>query len=195
MRFSGLPKAAETVEFVINTASNFSSDCEVSPNGNLIYVADGLTTGAGGIQRWEFNGSTWNLAYNLNNGLSMGAYYVTADFSGPNPVIYAVTTEADNNQIVRISDTGAGSTGTTVAYAGVNQNFRGIRLGPAAASVSQPLLSVTPAPGAVILNWSGSFFLQSSTNVTGTYTDVTNATAPYTNSTSGAQQKFFRLRQ
>ena len=42
MRLSGLPKTAETVEFVINTGSNFSSDCEVSPNGNLIYVADSL---------------------------------------------------------------------------------------------------------------------------------------------------------
>src|SRR5204863_8860586 len=51
MRFAGLPTAAETVEQVLNTGSNFSSDCEVSPNGYLIYVADALTTGGGGIQR------------------------------------------------------------------------------------------------------------------------------------------------
>ncbi|HSU54888.1 MAG TPA: hypothetical protein VLT36_12590, partial [Candidatus Dormibacteraeota bacterium] len=84
--------------------------------------------------------------------------------------------------------------GTVVAYAGVNQNFRGLRLGPGATSVGRPLLTVTPAPGAVILNWSGSFFLQSATNVTGPYSDVINATAPYTNSTSAARL-FFRLRQ
>jgi hypothetical protein len=159
----------------------------------LIYVADSLTTGGGGIQRWEFNGSTWSLAYTLTDHVAAGAYYVTADFSGANPVVYAVTTEADNNQIVRISDTGAGSTGTIIGYAGPNQNFRGIRLGPGATAVAQPILSLTPAPGAVILNWSGSFVLQSATNVTGPYTDVTN-TAPYTNSTSGARM-FFRLRQ
>jgi hypothetical protein len=192
MRFSGLPKTNETVEVVINTGSNFSSDCEVSPNGNLIYVADNLP-GTGGVQRWEFNGSTWNLAYTLNNNLPNGAYYVTADFSGANPVVYAVTAEADNNTIVRYSDTGNGAAGTIVGYAGANQNFRGIRMGPSAASVGQPVLSINPAPGAVILNWSGSFTLQSATNVTGPYTDVTS-TAPYTNSTSGARM-FFRLRQ
>jgi hypothetical protein len=193
MRFTGMPTAAEAVEQVINTGSNFSSDCEVNPSANLIYVADNLP-GTGGIQRWEFNGSTWNLAYTLNNSLPNGAYYVTADFSGPNPVVYAVTAEADNNTIVRYTDTGAGATGTIVANAGVNQNFRGLRLGPASASATPPLLSITRAPGAVILNWSGAFILQSSTNVVGTYTDVPSATAPYTNSTSGAQ-KFFRLRQ
>jgi hypothetical protein len=160
----------------------------------VIYVADSLTTGGGGIQRWEFNGSSWNLAYTLSDNLAAGAYYVTADFSGANPVVYAVSTEADNNQIVRFSDTGVGATGTILGYAGVNQNFRGIRLGPAATSVARPLLSITRAPAAVILNWSGSFVLQSATSVTGPYTDVLNATAPYTNSTSGAQ-KFFRLRQ
>ena len=119
---------------------------------------------------------------------------MTADFSGANPVVYAVTTEADNNQIVRFSDTGRG----------LHRHGRGLcrrqselpRHPPgtgARRALAQPLLSLTPAPGAVILNWSGSFFLQSATNVTGPYTDVTN-TAPYTNSTSGAQM-FFRLRQ
>lgn len=195
MRFAGLPTAPETVEAVINTGSNFSSDCEVSPDGNLIYVADSLTTGGGGVQRWQFDGSTWSLAYTLTDGVSAGAYYVTADFSGANPVVYAVTTEADNNQIVRISDTGAGSAGTVIAYAGANQNFRGIRLGPAATTnITQPSLSETPGAGAVILNWGGSFFLQSATNVTGPYEDVINGTRPYTNTVSTGQ-KFFRLRQ
>ena len=196
MRFAGLPTAAETVEVVINTGSNFSSDCEVSPDGNLIYVADCNVSGAGGgIQRWQFDGSTWSLAYTLSDSLPGGAYYVTADFSGANPVVYAVTTDQDNNQIVRISDTGSGSTGTVVAYAGANQNFRGLRLGPSATSnTTQPLLSETLGAGAVILNWGGSFFLQSATNVTGVYGDVINGTRPYTNADS-AGQTFFRLRQ
>jgi hypothetical protein len=195
-RFAGLPTAAEAVEVVISTGSNFTSDCEVSPNGNLIYVADCAAAGSGGgIQRWQFDGSTWSLAYTLNDGLPGGAYYVTADFSGANPVVYAVTTDQDNNQIVRISDTGAGSTGTVVAYAGANQNFRGVRMGPAATTnATRPVLSETPGAGAVILNWSGSFFLQSATNVTGAYGDVINGTRPYTNASSTGQ-KFFRLRQ
>jgi hypothetical protein len=194
MRFAGLPTAPETVEVVINTGSNFSSDCEVSPDGNLIYIADSLP-GGGGIQRWQYDGSTWSMAYVLNDNLPAGAYYVTADFSGVNPVVYAVTAEADNNQIVRFSDTGAGATGTVVAYAGANQNFRGLRLGPAATTnTAQPLLSETQVGGAVVLNWTGSFFLQSATSVNGPYDDVINGTRPYTNTISGGQQ-FFRLRQ
>src|SRR4051794_14636001 len=105
MRLSGLRQTAKAVELVINTRSNLSSDCEVSPNGNLIYVAESVA--GSGVSRWEFNGSTWNLAYSLTDNLPGGAYYVTADFSAGNPVIYAVTTEADNNTIVRFSDTGA----------------------------------------------------------------------------------------
>ena len=85
----------------------------------------------GGVQRWDFDGTSWNIAYTLSVGSGVGARYVTADFSGANPVVYAVTTEDANNQIVRISDTGAGSPGTTVALAGANQTFRGLRLGPA----------------------------------------------------------------
>ncbi len=118
------------------------------------------------------------------------------DFSGPNPVIYAVTTEGDNNQIVKITDTGAGSTGTILGYAGVNQNFRGIRLGPApTTNTVPPVLSATSEPGTMTLNWDGSFFLQSATNVTGAYQDVINGTRPYTNNIGPADQQFFRLRQ
>ena len=197
MRFAGLPEVAETVEVVINTGSNFSSDCEVNSAANLVYVADSNVAGAGGgIQRWQFDGSSWSLAYTLSDQLPGGAYYVAADFSGANPVVYAVTTDQDNNRIVRIVDTGAGATGTVVAYAGANQNFRGIRLGPAATtSTTHPTLFETPAAGAVVLNWNGSYILQSATNVTGIYQDVINGTRPYTNSTGSAPQMFFRLRQ
>jgi len=196
MRFTGLPMAAEPVEVVISTASNFTSDFEVSPSETLIYIAESqAATSGGGIQRWQFDGATWSLAYTLNDNLPGGAYYVTADFSGATPVVYAVTTEADNNQLVRFSDTGAGATGTVIARAGANQNFRSLRLGPlATTNTARPLLSETPGTGTVMLNWGGSFFLQSATNVTGPYGDVINGTRPYTNSSSEGQ-KFFRLRQ
>jgi hypothetical protein len=200
MRIAGLPTAPATLEWLIDatmTSDGSSSDLEVSPNGNLIYLADARAgASGGGIQRWEFNGTAWNLAYTLNDGLGAGAYYVTADFSGANPVVYAVTTEADNNRVVRISDTGAGSAGTVVANAGVNQNFRGLRMGPlATTNTTRPLLSEAADTGKVILNWIGSFFLQTAPNVMGSYADVINGTRPYTNSTSSAGQRYFRLRQ
>jgi Immunoglobulin I-set domain len=196
MRLEGLPTSATTLEQVINTGSNSSSDCDVSPDGSVIYVAEAIApSSGGGIARWQFDGSSWGLAYTLTDHLPGGAYYVAADFSGPNPLVYAVTTEADNNQIVKFTDTGSGSLGTVIAYAGANQNFRGVRLGPApTTNTVQPLLSETPGAGLITLNWAGSFFLQSATNVTGSYMDVINGTRPYTNSTATGQQ-FFRLRQ
>ena len=196
MRLPGLPTSTNAIEVLIDSARTSSSDCVVSPDGTIIYLADSdLSANGGGIQRWQFDGSSWALAYTLTDGLSAGAYYVAADFTGPNPVIYAVTTEAQNNRIVRIEDTGAGATGTVIADAGANQTFRGVRMGPQPGPAIQPLLSVTPESGKVILNWAGSYFLQSAPDVTGPYTDVINGTRPYTNSTISPAQRFFRLRQ
>jgi hypothetical protein len=45
----------------------------------------------------------------------------------------------------------------------------------------------------VIFNWSGSYVLQTSTNVVGPYEDLTNSTSPYTNSLLSDPQRFFRL--
>jgi hypothetical protein len=199
MRLAGLPTAATALEQIIDSsavASGSSSDCEVSPDGLVIYLADDRPAGSGGgIQRWDFVDPNWTLSYTLNDNLPSGARYVSADFSGGNPVVYAVTPDASNSQVVRIPDLGNGSTGAVIAWAGVNQTFRGLRLGPAATTnTTRPVISETPGTGAVILNWPGSFFLQSSTDVTGTYSDVINGTRPYTNSTSSSH-KFFRLRQ
>jgi len=44
-----------------------------------------------------------------------------------------------------------------------------------------------------VLSWSGSYLLQSATNVSGPYGDLTNAASPYTNSLS-LPQEYFRLR-
>jgi hypothetical protein len=210
MKLAGLPTTPEAVQFIINTGRQTTEDCEVSPNGNLIYVADDWVAaggGGGGIRRYDFDGTSWTFAYALNDQLPNGARYVTADFSGANPVVYAVSNEqldatnpdpnkADNNTIVRIEDTGPGSLGTVIAHSGINQNFRGIRMGPlATTNTTRPTLSETPGAGTVILNWNGSFFLQSATNVTGPYSDIINGTRPYTNSTTSPSQKFFRLRQ
>lgn len=197
MTLPGLPTVTNDVQVLIDTGRTSSSDCDVSPDGTIIYVADsaGIANG-GGIQRWQFDGGSWSLVYTLANGFPAGAYYVAADFSGPNPVVYAVTTEASNNALVRVEDTGAGSIGSVLAHAGANQTFRGIRMGPAApASAASPMLSITLNGANVVLDWEGSYFLQSSTGVGGPYTDVINGVRPYTTSTSSTAHRFFRLRQ
>jgi hypothetical protein len=46
----------------------------------------------------------------------------------------------------------------------------------------------------LVLQWGGTSILQTATNATGPYTDVTGAMSPYTNSFAG-MRRFFRLRQ
>ncbi|HEY4417450.1 MAG TPA: immunoglobulin domain-containing protein [Verrucomicrobiae bacterium] len=201
LKVNGMPtNAANATTAVLFGGSSGTFDMSVSPSGNLIYVADQrATTAGGGLQRWEFDGTAWNLIYTLTNGLgSMGPRYITADFSGANPVIYLTSNDKtlDNNRIVQIADTGAGSAGVTLAYAGVNQTFRSIHFGPVESPfvVTSPILSFTHESTNLILNWDGAFTLQSAADVTGPYTDVPSATSPYTNSVSVASQLFFRLR-
>src|ERR1043166_1087321 len=191
---TGMPHGSSSSTLLFSGAGNFNADMDVSPDGTLIYVADDApATSGGGILRFKFDGANWSQEYTLNSGLSTGARYVGADFSGPNPVLVAVTPDAENNRIVIIVDSGAGSPGTTIANAGVNQVFRGTRFGPIE-TVARPTLYETLEGNHVILSWTGAFVLQSATNADGPYADVASQTNPYTNSVNTAARKFFRLR-
>jgi hypothetical protein len=198
LKINGMPRTATTPTLLFSGSSG-SYDMMVGPDGNLIYLADQRSVlNGGGIQRFEFDGSNWNLAYTITGGFgNLGPRYLTADFSGPNPVIYAASNDQtfDNNRLVKVVDTGSGSVATTVAFAGVNQNFRGIRFGPVENTiVARPSLSFARDGTSLILSWSGAFAVQSATNVTGTYVDVSGATSPYTNNVTTATQQYFRLR-
>ncbi|HTB84993.1 MAG TPA: hypothetical protein VK742_15165 [Candidatus Sulfotelmatobacter sp.] len=58
-----------------------------------------------------------------------------------------------------------------------------------------PMLGMKMVGKNMIFNWSDpTFALQSSPVISGTYTNVPNATSPYTNTVTG-QQQFFRLQQ
>ena len=46
-----------------------------------------------------------------------------------------------------------------------------------------------------VLNWSGPYTLQSATNLSGPFGDITNAASPFTNDTTTQPLQFFRLRQ
>lgn len=197
LKIDGMPMTAITPTHLF-TGSSGTYDLAVSPDGNLIYVADQrATANGGGVQRWEFDGSNWNLAYTLTDGFgTRGPRYVTADFSGANPVLYATSNDSsfDNNRIVKVVDAGAGSVGTTLTSAGANQTLRGIAFGPIENPVvPQPVLSFIRDGNELILNWTGAFILQSAILVTGPYSDVTGATSPHTNNI-GAGPEFFRLR-
>lgn len=203
LEINGLPEVATNATFLFS-GSTGTFDLTVSPNGNLIYVTDQRAqTSGGGIQRYDFdtNSSTWGLTYTMQVGglgsAKQGPRYITADFSGAEPVLYVTSNDNtfDNNRILKVVDTGANPSITTLAFAGVNETFRGIHFGPVPNTVvPRPKLSFTTAGGNIVLSWAGAFTLQSSTNVTSGYTNVT-AISPYTNSLNSAPQLFFRLKQ
>lgn len=102
---------------------------DISPDQNTAYLAD--TTY--GVQKYVRSGLAWKLAYNLaipgyidstsksnllaNNFTAatnfVGAFSVSVDWTGTNPVIYATTSDAGNdakdtyygNRVIRINDT------------------------------------------------------------------------------------------
>lgn len=101
--------------------------------GDVAYVADDRTLAlGGGIQKWTLSAGTWTLAYTLASGITVGTRGLTVEWSGPNPVIYATTT---NNLIVKVTDVDNSSAFTTLVTAGTNTAFRGIAFTPEASLV------------------------------------------------------------
>ncbi len=81
------------------------------------------------------------------------------------------------------------------SYSVVAANYGGTTLSSNALLTIRPILSVgtTAGGGKVVINWTGSYNLQSATNVLGPYGDITGATSPFTN-TNTIPQQFFRLK-
>ena len=95
---------------------------------NTIYVADDRASPNGGVQKWTFNAGTWTLQYTLTP--SGGCRGLSGYVSSGIATLFATTTQLSANTIVSVTDTGAGSTFTTVATAGVNTVLRGLRYLP-----------------------------------------------------------------
>jgi len=133
-QIAGEPQSGTATPTAVITTSGSSYDFAFNAGMTLAYVADDRTFATGGgIQRWDWNGTAWALTYTLNaGGTGGGARGLAVDFSGLNPIVYATTTEAANNRLVRIIDTGAASAETDIALAGANRAFRGLDFTPVA---------------------------------------------------------------
>jgi hypothetical protein len=155
----GLPTNAAVTNLLFATGNSTSpEDFTFNAATNLAYVAD--DSNSGGIQRWQFSSGTWTNAYTLGSGAAgIGARSLTVDFSGANPVIYAVTAETAANRLIAITDTGAGSAAATLATCPANELFRAVKFAP--------ILNPFPAPslGEVVL--AGGQFSFILTGVTG----------------------------
>ncbi|UAY51022.1 T9SS type A sorting domain-containing protein [Ferruginibacter albus] len=127
----------------------------VNPSTTIVYVADdNSTANNGGIQKWTLSGGVWSMAYVLNSGLSAGARSVIVDWSGANPVIYAITADA-TNKLVKVTDAGSSSAFSTLVTASANYVFRGLAFAPEDAPVPVKLTSFTAVSNtnAVQLHW------------------------------------------
>jgi len=130
--FSGSPTTTAVPSVFITTSAS-SYDFTFNAGLTLAYIADDTASAVGGIQRWDFNGTSWSLSYTLGTGVAnIGARGLAVDFRGANPIIYATTAESSANRLITISDTGAGSAATTLATAPANEIFRGLDFTPSA---------------------------------------------------------------
>lgn len=112
---------------------------------DTLYVALGST--GGGVKRYNFNGSTWVLAYTLNASTPTGFYGLTSriDPNDPSRIQFFATTQGTSNagnRLVTFSDsatfgntTSPGAiTLTQLRQAPSTQSFRGVDFSPAVAA-------------------------------------------------------------
>jgi len=126
----GLPVTNAGTRIVLATGANSQpAGFDLNSGLTLAYVADQRPT-AGGIQKWTNLAGVWGLAYTLGTGAASNAFGVTVDFSGAAPIVYATTTEAGLDRLIRIVDTGSNAAATILATAVVNQTFRGLDFAP-----------------------------------------------------------------
>jgi hypothetical protein len=135
--YTGAPTTSQgaTIPPVVISTGAASSPYDFVINSSLgiAYVSDDLTTGAGGVQRYNWDGSAWTLAYTLSTGASSGARGLAVDFSSSTPAIYVTTSETSTtaaNRLGYFSDTGSGSLFNLLANAPANEQFRGIEFTP-----------------------------------------------------------------
>ncbi len=146
---SGLPTSGSvTSTQIINTGTIIPQDFSFNSSLTTCYIAVSLNTAAGGIQKWTKSGATWSLQYTLGTGTTnIGAFGLYVDYSNTNPILYATTFEAAGNRVIKITDTGAGSTATTIVNAVSGTFYKGISFAPSDSGIPTVNLSVSASSG------------------------------------------------
>lgn len=146
---SGLPTSGSVSPTqIINTGTIIPQDFSFNTSSTVCYIAVSLNSANGGIQKWTKSGSNWSLQYTLGTGTTnIGAYGLYVDYSNANPIIYATTFEAAGNRVIKITDTGAGSTTTTIVNAVSGTFYKGISFAPSDSGIPSVNLSVSTSSG------------------------------------------------
>lgn len=119
-------------------------DAVLSWDGMTMYVTDERTTaGTGGILKFTRPDtvSNFSLQYVLSTdtdgagSLTTGARYLGVEYDSLGvATIYAATSEASNNRLIKIVDTGAASSASLLATAGTGNLYKGVVVVPEPAS-------------------------------------------------------------
>ncbi len=155
-KITGTPNAGPVTPTALLTTNALGGG--TSPYGfsinsteTIIYVAD---DGAG-ISKYTYNGTVWSRAYTYS-GASNQARGLIVDWSGTNPVLYAIPTTGAS--LLKIIDNGsvAGSTitTTTLSSAVTNTILRGIAFAPMCVTptLATPAITNLCTSGSVTLN-------------------------------------------
>jgi len=97
---------------------------------DTVYVADDRAVASGGgIQKWSWNGTTWSLTKTFTSGITTGVRGLAAEVVAGKVVVYATTTEATQNKLVKLVDDGSASpTIATLSTAAANTAYRGVAM-------------------------------------------------------------------
>jgi hypothetical protein len=145
--YSGLPTSGTPSPTLLANTGGTPYGFFFNPGMTILYIANE----SGGIQKWTYNGTSWSQAYTLDSGVDFD--WVTANFSGGNPVLYATSlaNNSSGNSIYTITDTGSGSGATLLdtiaASSSVAGDFDGIVF---VASVPEPSVYALAGLGLVL---------------------------------------------
>lgn len=181
-------EAVVTYSSSITTAGPYGFS--ISPDGCTLYIADAGSTGAGsypGISKWVRSGAIYNYSYSFSSN-SLG---IVVDYSSDNPVIYATTTQSQNNNLIKIIDSGPSSVTSIILSSGGNYIFKGIDFTPSS-TVAIPI-SQQPQAQTVCENEAVSISVSATSSASLTYQWFRNSVNSYCGATpiSGAQSNTF----
>ena len=150
----------------VGTAIHLSPESYFFANATTLYVADGGNPkegglGDGGLQKWTFDGSVWNLDYTLSAGLTLvadtanagttGLIGLTGVVVGNTVQLYATNAtlgDLDQTYLYGITDTLSATTApsgesfTTLVTAAPDSNIRGVAFAPSASTATPVAITV-----------------------------------------------------
>jgi len=129
---TGLPTSTVSLTNLLLTSGQTParSPYDFIVSGTTMYVTDDAAAPAGGIYKYQFDGSAWVLQYQMTGGLS-GVGFRSITQSGTTFIATGT-----NGQIYTFTDMGVSSTFSSIATVGTGFAFRGVEAIPGSVGAS-----------------------------------------------------------